>query len=38
VVLHVHAADAGASLGHMLDEDWAMYPDGQELLVELGVS
>jgi len=30
--------DADASLEHMWAEDWAMYPDGQELHAELGVS
>ena len=32
MVLHVHAADA--SLERMWVEDWVMYQDGQELLVE----
>ena len=37
MVCHVHAGDSDASHEHMLDEDWAMYQDGQELHAELEV-
>ena len=34
MALHVHAADADASLEHIWVEDWAMYPVEQELHAE----